>query len=89
MFDDARPSPSPLDGMKLKLDRKIDLQKPCCSNTAIVREGKGPNAAELRCAKCDSHRGWLLKEAVSWLLTVLAFWPKAKTDIHVLRDSKT
>jgi hypothetical protein len=88
LFDDA-PPPSPIDGMRLKLERKIDLQKPCCSNTAIVRAGKGPHATELRCAKCGSHRGWLPKEAANWLLTVLAFWPEAETDVHVLRASKT
>jgi hypothetical protein len=88
LFNKAPPS-SPIDGMRLKLERKIDLQKLCYSNVAIVRAGKGPHAAELRCAKCDSHRGWLPKEAANWLLTVLAFWPEAKTDVHVLRDSKT
>jgi hypothetical protein len=88
LFNDA-PPPSPIDGMRLKLERKIDLQKHCCSNVAIVRSGKGPHAAELRCAKCGIHRGGLPKEAANSLLTVLAFWPEAKTDLHVLRDSKT
>jgi hypothetical protein len=88
LFSDAPPS-SPIDGMRLKLERKIDLQKPCCSNVAIVRAGKGPHASELRCAKCDSHRSWLPKEAANRLLTVLAFWPEAKIDVHVLRGSKT
>jgi hypothetical protein len=77
LFSDAPPS-SPIDGMRLKLERKIDLQKPCCSNVAIVRAGKGPHASELRCAKCDSHRSWLPKEAANRLLTVLAFWPEAQ-----------
>jgi hypothetical protein len=65
MFD--APTASLINGMRLKLERKIDLQKPCFRNMAIVHAGKGPHAAELRCAKCGSHRGWLPKEAVTWL----------------------
>ena len=87
LFNDAPPL-SPIDGMRLKLERKIDLQKPCCSNTAIIRAGKGPHAAELRCAKCDSHRGWLPREAVNGLQVMIANFPEAKNDIHVFRDSK-
>jgi hypothetical protein len=79
---------SPVEGMRLKLDRKIDREKPCCSNIAIIHVGKGPHAAELRCAKCGSHRGWLPREATSWLLNFLAFWPEARNDVHVWRDSK-
>jgi hypothetical protein len=40
-----------MEGMRLQLDRKIDREKPCCNNIAIIHVGKGPHAAELRCAK--------------------------------------
>jgi hypothetical protein len=87
VFNDAPPS-SPIDGMRLKLERKIDLQRPCCSNTAMVHAGKGLHAAELRCAKCGSHRGCLPREAVNWLQVMIANFPEAKNDTHVFRDSK-
>jgi hypothetical protein len=88
LFNDA-PPPSLINGMRLKLERKVDQQKPCCSSMAIVHAGKGPHAAELRCVKCGSHRGRLPKEMANFLLAALEHFPKAKTDVHVLRDSKT
>ena len=79
---------SPLDGMRLKLERKIDHKKGCCRNFAIVRGGKGPHAAELKCAGCGKHRGWLPHFTANWLLTMLAFFPEAKSDVHTIRDRK-
>src|SRR5262245_30327841 len=78
---------SPLNGLKLKLDRKVDDEKGCCRNFAVVHAGKGPHVAELRCANCGAHRGWLPKQAAYWLLNVLAVWPEARTDVHVIRDT--
>jgi hypothetical protein len=77
---------SPLHGLRLKLERKADLRNGCCTKFAVVHAGKGP-AAELRCAGCGSHRGRLSKEAANWLLVVLAHFPTAKTDVHVIRDA--
>jgi hypothetical protein len=87
-FPRPETSTSPLEGLKLKLERKIDQEKPCCGNLTIIHAGKGPHAAELRCAKSGSHRGWLPKVATSWLSAAIGFFPEAKSDVHVLRDSK-
>jgi hypothetical protein len=84
LFEDAEASP--LHGLRLKLELKADLRNGCCTNFAVVHAGKGPDAAELRCAGCGSQRGRLPKEAVNWLLVVLAHFPAAKTDVHVIRD---
>jgi hypothetical protein len=84
----TKPRLSPLQGVVFKLERKVDLQKPCCENFAIVHAGKGPHSAELRCKKCGSHRGWLPREAADWFLTLLTIFPEAAKDIHVFRDSK-
>ena len=78
---------SPLHGLRLKLERKADLRNGCCTNFAVVHANKGPDEAELRCAGCGSHRGRLPKEAANWLLVVLAHFPTAKTDVHVIRDT--
>jgi hypothetical protein len=78
---------SPLNGLKLKLERKVEGEKGCCRNFAVVHAGKGPHVAELRCANCGAHRGWLPTQAASWLLNVLAVWPEARTDVHVIRDT--
>jgi hypothetical protein len=77
---------SRLHGLRLKLERKIDLRNGCCTNFAIVHASKGPHT-ELRCAGCGSHRGRLPKEVANWLLVVLACFPTAKTDVHVIRDT--
>ena len=78
---------TPLDGMRLSLEGAY--AKACCNNIAIVRAGKGPHAAELRCADCGKHCGWLPKAAANWLLDILVFWPEAKNETHVLRNVKT
>ena len=77
---------SPLHGLRLKLERKADGESRCCTDFAVVYAGKGPHTAELRCANCGSHRGWLPKEAASWLLTVLTHFPEARADVHAIRN---
>jgi|SRR5262245_17492754 len=54
-------------GLKVKLDRPIDRERPCCNNVCIIRPGKEPHAAELRCADCGQHRGWLSKPTTRWI----------------------
>jgi hypothetical protein len=46
-------------GLKVKLDRDVDQQQPCCENIATIHPGKAQHAGELRCAHCDRHRGWI------------------------------
>jgi hypothetical protein len=52
----------------VRLERSIDQAKPCCGNTAFVHAGHRPHVAELRCAVCGKHRGWLSKNALSFIL---------------------
>ena len=54
-------------GMTVRLDRAIDRREPCCSNIARLHPGKAQHAAELRCAECGAHRGWLRREALDFL----------------------
>ena len=82
------PDLSPLIGLKLKLERKTDIKGACCKGFGIVHAGKGPHAAELRCSWCGKHKGWLDKLTVNRLLDVLAHFPEARTDVHVIRDQK-
>jgi hypothetical protein len=80
------PDCPPLHGLRLKLEGKPNEKSGCCANFTVVYAGKGPHKAELRCANCGSHRGWLPKEAASWLLTVLTHFPEARADVHVIRS---
>jgi len=70
----------------VRLDRQIDRDKPCCDNVAIVGPGKAQHAAELRCANCDAHRGWLRREALDFL-TDLSQRFGAPAEPIILRDS--
>ena len=54
-------------GLRVRLDRAVDRAKPCCSNVAVIRDGRGPHAAELKCIDCDKHRGWLSKGTFNFL----------------------
>jgi hypothetical protein len=84
-FED--PEASPIHGLSMKLERKSDLKNGCCTSFAVVHAGKRSDAAELRCARCGSHRGVLPKEVGNWLLAVLTHFPTARTDVHVIRDT--
>jgi hypothetical protein len=57
-------------GMMVKLDRSIDRRRPCHDNLAVVHPGRAQHAAELRCALCRRHRGWLPAEAFTFLNSV-------------------
>jgi hypothetical protein len=72
--------------MLVKLARSIDQDKPCCGNiaTVLVRH-TGVHAAELRCAGCDRHRGWLSKRAFDFLTTTAQRFG-APAEPIILRD---
>jgi hypothetical protein len=70
----------------LRLDSDIDHIKPCCENLALVRTGQGPHAAELRCANCGAHRGWLKREALEFLNTTVRRFG-APAEPIILRNS--
>ncbi len=72
--------------MRGRLDREIDRQKPCCGNVAVIRPGKGPHAAELRCETCGNHRGWLRAEALTFIESLAQHW-SASTEPLILRDT--
>ena len=70
----------------VRLDRGIDRSQPCCAPFAIIQAGQGQHAAELRCAGCGKHRGWLPKLALDFLAeTARRFGAPAES--LVLRDS--
>jgi hypothetical protein len=42
-------------------------EQPCCAGLNTIHIAKPPHAGELRCAHCNRHRGWLPKEAHSFV----------------------
>jgi hypothetical protein len=72
--------------MRVRLDRSIDRDQPCCDNVATIHAGKPPHAGELRCSACDAHRGWLRQEALNFLKTTAARFG-APSEPLILRNS--
>jgi hypothetical protein len=75
-------------GLKARLDRPIDRDRPCCRNICIISAGKGLHAGALNCADCGQHRGWLTKTTAQWIETVIARFGAPTTPI-VVRKSHT
>src|SRR5258707_994546 len=75
-------------GLKVKLDRPVDRERPCCNNVCTIGAGKGPHAGELRCADCGQHRGWLSKNTAQWIEHVVTRFGASTTPI-VVRKSHT
>ena len=70
----------------VRLDRRTDRERPCCENLATIRPGKGPHGAELRCAGCGRHRGWLPRQATEFLNAIVNRFGNPAEPIE-LRDN--
>jgi len=73
----------PLIGLKIKLDRPIDRDRPCCRNICIIGPAKGPHAGELHCADCGQHRGWFSRSTGQWIEHVATRFGAPTTPIVV------
>jgi hypothetical protein len=75
-------------GLRISLDRTIDVCCGTCGQTIIViGNGAGTGVASLRCANCDRHRGWLPKAVADFLLEVISRFGRP-TDIITIRNSE-
>jgi hypothetical protein len=88
LFQNTPAAPSPLIGLRVKLDRPIDREQPCCCNVCIISGGKGPHAGALHCAHCGRHRGWLSKPTAAWIEHVVTRFGAPTTPI-VVRKAHT
>ena len=75
-------------GLKVKLDRPVDRERPCCLNICTIGAARGPHAGELICAGCGQHRGWLSKTTAQWIEHVATFFGAPTTPI-VVRKART
>jgi hypothetical protein len=88
MFPAASAADGSLVGLRVKLDRPVDREQPCCANICIIGAGKGPHAGELHCTDCGQHRGWLSKSTAAWIESVVTRFGAPPTPI-VVRKSHT
>jgi hypothetical protein len=66
--------------LKIKLDRPIDREHPCCRNICIVG-----TTYELTCTDCGQHRGQLCKTTAQWIEHVATRFGAPTTPIVVRR----
>src|SRR5262245_32216781 len=57
----------PVIGIRVRLDRHVDRLHGCHDNIALILPGRGPHAAQLRCAQCNRHRGWLAQTTFNFI----------------------
>src|SRR5262245_8651173 len=64
--------------LKIKLDRLVDRERPCCGNVCTVTA-----AGELVCINCGQHRGQLSKSTAQWIEHVATRFGAPTTPIVV------
>jgi len=75
-------------GVRVKLDRPVDRERPCCLNVCTIGPARGPHAGELVCAGCGQHRGWLSRSTAQWIEHVITRFGAPTTPI-IMRKSHT
>jgi hypothetical protein len=74
---------SPLVGLRVKMDRPVDRERPCCRNVCNIGPAKEPHAGQLICADCYQHRGWINKTTAHWIESVIERFGAPTTPILV------
>ena len=74
---------TPLVGLRVKLDRSADRDRPCCRNLCTLTPRKGSHAAGLLCVDRGQHRGWLSKPTAQWIEHVATRFGAPATPIVV------
>jgi hypothetical protein len=83
----AEPNAGGLIGLKVKLDRPVDRERPCCRNICVIGPGKGPHAGAFNCTDCGGHRGWLSQSTAQWIKHVVTRFGAPTTPIVVRPSS--
>jgi hypothetical protein len=76
---------TPLAGLRVKMGRPIDRDRPCCRNFCTIAPANEPHAGELICADCGQHRGWLSKATAQWIKDLISRFGAPTTPIIVRR----
>jgi hypothetical protein len=80
---------SGLIGLKIKLDRATDRERPCCRNTCIIAVAADlTHAGALECIDCGQRRGHLSKTTAAWIEHVVTRFGALTTPI-VVRKAHT
>ena len=77
---------TPLVGLRIRMDRPADRNRPCCRNFCTIGPAKETHAGELICADCGQHRGWISNATACWIESVIARFGAPTTPIMVRRS---
>jgi hypothetical protein len=80
---------SDLVGLKVRLDRPGDRDRPCCRNLCVITAAADPtHAAALECVDCGQRRGHISRTTTAWIEHVVTRFG-APTIPIVVRKSHT
>jgi hypothetical protein len=84
MFVTTSEDRSPLAGLAVRLPDRCR----CGDDVARIGPPAGPHLAELRCAHCAHHRGWLPRQAHRFLTEVTNKFGRSAEPITIRRGSQ-
>ena len=84
LFPETMPAADPLCGLLVILPDACR----CGHDVAQIGEPRGPHLAELRCAHCEQHRGWLPREAHTFLTEVVQKFGRPTEPIAIRRRGR-
>jgi hypothetical protein len=73
-----------LTGLRIRLERTIDVPCGMCGQTIVVIEnGDDAHVASLRCASCNRRRGWLPKAIADFLVATISLFGRPPEAITI------
>lgn len=84
LFPETLPPPDPLHGLVVRVPSACR----CGGTTATINKGAGPHAASLRCAKCETHRGWLSHTSHRFILEIINKFGRPTAPITIRRSER-
>jgi hypothetical protein len=81
LFPETVPPADPLYGLAVRLPDACS----CGHNVARIGPPAGPHLAELRCARCEQHRGWLPRPAHQFLTETVSKFGRPTEPIAIRR----
>jgi hypothetical protein len=71
-------------GLKVRLDRPVDRERPCCRNICVITAAADPaHAGTLECIDCGQRRGHISKTTAAWIEHVVTRFGAPASPIAV------
>ena len=83
MFITTPEERGPLAGLNVRLPDHCR----CGGDVARIGPPAGPHLAELRCARCEQHRGWLPREAHRFITETIKNFGRPTEPISIRRGN--